>query len=79
MYGSLVHESVIAAGEKESGITIHYVDEVYDHGKIIFQEKLTLADNETAASLAEKIHQLEHAHFPRVIEDWIEMQKIVKR
>jgi phosphoribosylglycinamide formyltransferase-1 len=79
MYGSLVHEAVIAAGEKESGITIHCVDEVYDHGKIIFQEKLTLAADETAASLAEKIHKLEHAHFPRVIEDWIETQKIVKR
>ena len=78
-YGSLVHEAVIAAGEKESGISIHFVDEVYDHGKIIFQATLPLSEQETPASLAEKIHRLEYAHFPRVVEEWIEMQKIVKR
>jgi formyltetrahydrofolate-dependent phosphoribosylglycinamide formyltransferase len=68
MYGHFVHEAVIAAGDKESGITIHYVDELYDHGKIIFQEKCTLVPGETPDTLAGKIHELEHRHFPVVIE-----------
>ncbi len=67
MYGKLVHETVIAAKEKESGITIHYVDELYDHGEIIFQAKCTIDENDTAETLAQKIHVLEHAHYPRVI------------
>jgi len=79
MYGQHVHESVIAAKEKESGITIHYVDDIYDHGKIIFQAKVAVTENDTPASLAEKIHALEHAHFPNVIEELIGMQNIVKR
>ena len=68
MYGHFVHEAVIAAGDKESGITIHYVDEIYDHGKIIFQEKCTVVPDETPETLAQKIHHLEHKHFPAVIE-----------
>ena len=68
MYGNAVHAAVIAAGEKESGITIHYVDEKYDHGETIFQAKCTLAKNENAESLAEKIHQLEHEYYPRTID-----------
>jgi phosphoribosylglycinamide formyltransferase-1 len=71
MYGSRVHEAVIAAGEKESGISIHYVDEVYDHGRIIFQAKVAVTEDDTPGSLAEKIHLLEHTHFPRVIGEWI--------
>ena len=69
MYGHFVHEAVIASGEKESGISIHYVDEIYDHGKIIFQEKCTLAPGETPQTLAQKIHELEHRYFPVVIEN----------
>lgn len=69
MYGHHVHEAVIAAGEKESGITIHYVDELYDHGKIIFQAKCPVLPNDTADSLAQRIHQLEYEHYPKVIED----------
>lgn len=69
MYGMHVHEAVIAAGEKESGITIHYVDAHYDEGDIIFQAKCTIEPTDTPASLAAKIHVLEHAHFPVVIED----------
>ena len=69
MYGSNVHEAVIAAGEKESGISIHYVDEMYDHGEIIFQAMCVVAENETPASLAQKIHVLEHANYPRVIAE----------
>jgi formyltetrahydrofolate-dependent phosphoribosylglycinamide formyltransferase len=68
MYGRKVHEAVINAGEKESGITIHYVDEHYDNGDIIFQHRVVLAENETPESLAEKIHVLEHTYYPEVIE-----------
>ena len=71
LYGSFVHEAVLNAGEKESGITIHYVDEHYDHGDHIFQQKVAIDENETPASLAQKIHKLEHEHFPKVIEDLI--------
>jgi len=67
MYGTKVHEAVIAAGEKESGISIHYVDEQYDHGEIIFQAGCPVDENDTPGSLAQKIHTLEHAHYPGVI------------
>lgn len=68
MYGQHVHEAVIAAGEKESGITIHYVDGHYDNGDIIFQATCPVLENDDASSLANRIHQLEHAHYPKVIE-----------
>ena len=71
MYGNAVHSSVIAAKEKESGITIHYVDEKYDHGKIIFQSKCVVEENETPESLARKIHELEHTYYPKIISDLI--------
>lgn len=68
MYGNFVHEAVIAAGEKESGITIHYVDGHYDNGDIIFQAHCAISENDTPATLASRIHQLEHEHYPQVIE-----------
>ncbi len=68
MYGMKVHEAVIADGETESGITIHLVDELYDHGKVIFQVKCSIIKNDTPKILANKIHALEYAHFPVVIE-----------
>jgi phosphoribosylglycinamide formyltransferase-1 len=68
-YGRLVHEAVIAAKEKESGITIHYVDELYDHGQVIFQASCMIEPADTPETLAKKIHWLEHEHFPRVIEE----------
>jgi formyltetrahydrofolate-dependent phosphoribosylglycinamide formyltransferase len=74
LYGSLVHEAVLEAREQESGITIHYVDEEYDHGDHIFQAKVEVAADETPASLAKKIQQLEHEHFPKVIETLIQKQ-----
>jgi formyltetrahydrofolate-dependent phosphoribosylglycinamide formyltransferase len=74
MYGSKVHASVIANQEKESGITIHFVDEIYDHGEIIFQKNVAIDSNENVESLANKIHQLEHAYFPSVILDVIQKQ-----
>ena len=67
MYGPYVHEAVLAAGESESGITIHYVDEQYDHGKIILQERIGISPGETPDSLAKKIQALEHKHYPLVI------------
>lgn len=76
MYGMHVHNAVIEAKEKESGITIHFVDEVYDHGAVIYQAICTISETDTPEMLAQKIHQLEHAHYPRVIEEVIaELQK----
>ncbi len=74
MYGSKVHEAIIAAGDRESGITIHYVDELYDHGNIIFQGRCAVDEMDTAETLAQKIHLLEHRHYPQVIEDLLKMQ-----
>jgi formyltetrahydrofolate-dependent phosphoribosylglycinamide formyltransferase len=74
MYGDKVHQAVIDAGEKESGITIHYVDEIYDHGNIIFQAKCSVDQKDTSATLAQKIHQLEHQHYPDVIENLLQMR-----
>ena len=68
MYGARVHEAVIAAGEKQSGITIHWVNEHYDEGTIIFQASCSIDASDTAESLANKIHALEHAHFAPTIE-----------
>lgn len=73
MYGSAVHSAVIAAKEKESGITIHYVDEKYDHGKIIFQTKCNVNENETVESLAQKIHELEHQYYPKIIDSLLRL------
>ena len=74
MYGAHVHEAVIASGEKESGISIHYVDELYDHGEIIFQATCSVEENDTPGSLAQKIHELEHAHYPGVIGSLMQKQ-----
>ena len=68
MYGTRVHESVIENCETESGITIHYVNDKYDDGDIIFQAKCIVNEHDTPQILAEKIHQLEYEHFPIVIE-----------
>ena len=67
-YGEHVHEAVVAAKEAHSGITVHYVDEVYDNGEIILQAHTKLDPNETPDTLAAKIHKLEQAYFPVVIE-----------
>ncbi|MFA5849269.1 MAG: phosphoribosylglycinamide formyltransferase [Bacteroidales bacterium] len=71
MYGMNVHKAVIDAGEKESGITIHLVDEHYDNGQILFQARCTISESDTPEDLANKIHTLEQTHFPRVIEEYI--------
>jgi phosphoribosylglycinamide formyltransferase 1 len=68
MYGHHVHEAVIAAADTESGITIHYVNEVYDKGAVIFQAKYGIDPHDSAMDIAAKGQILEHTHFPRVIE-----------
>ena len=67
MFGMKVHESVIAAGEKQSGITIHHVNELYDEGDIIFQATCQIQPGDTPEMLAAKIHELEYEYFPVVI------------
>ncbi len=71
MYGDNVHKAVVEAKETESGITIHYVNENYDEGKIIFQEKFDVLPTDTFENVAEKIHKLEYKHYPEVIETLI--------
>ena len=68
MYGIHVHEAVVAAREKESGITIHYINEHYDEGAIIFQTSCELLPTDTAEDVATKVHVLEYTHYPRIIE-----------
>jgi len=72
MYGEHVHQAVLDAGDKQSGITIHLVDEQYDHGKTIFQASIDVNPGETAQTLANRIHILEHEHYPPVIAKWVE-------
>lgn len=71
MYGDRVHEAVVAAGDNFSGITIHYIDEHYDSGSIIFQATCEVLLTDTPHDVATKVHQLEYLHFPRVIEETI--------
>jgi len=71
MYGIKVHEAVISSHDKESGITIHLVNERYDEGQILFQAKCSIEETDTPESLAEKIHALEYRYFPQVIENFI--------
>lgn len=71
MYGNHVHQAVIDAGESHSGITIHYIDNEYDRGDIIFQAKCPVYPYDTADTLAARIHELEYEHYPRVIKEAI--------
>ncbi|MCH7784074.1 MAG: phosphoribosylglycinamide formyltransferase [Bacteroidetes bacterium] len=68
MYGSFVHESVLANNEAETGITIHYVNENYDEGAIIFQKSVFLTEGDTPETVASKVHKLEYKYFPKIIE-----------
>ncbi|MFQ5335657.1 MAG: phosphoribosylglycinamide formyltransferase [Flavobacteriales bacterium] len=71
MYGHHVHEAVIAGGEKESGITIHLVNQEYDRGKILFQARCPVKKGDDPDDLSERIHKLEHQYFPAVIEEFV--------
>lgn len=70
MYGARVHEAVKASGDAVTGITIHLVNEHYDEGRILFQASCALTPQDTPESIADKVHALEHQHFPAVIEQW---------
>lgn len=69
MFGMRVHEAVKEAGEMETGITIHYVNDKYDEGEVIFQAKVKVEPNDSPKDIANKIHKLEYEHFPKVIEE----------
>lgn len=69
MYGHHVHEAVIAAGESETGITIHHVDEQFDHGSHIYQASIAVLPGDTPETLAARVQALEHEHYPRIIEE----------
>ncbi len=71
MYGEVVHKAVLANHDRESGITIHYVNNLYDKGDIIFQARCNVDPDDSVHSLAEKVHALEYIHYPRVIEEII--------
>ncbi len=75
MYGMNVHKAVIANSEKESGITIHKVNNEYDKGEILFQATCEITSDDTPESLAEKVHKLEYEYFPKVIEDFLKNLK----
>lgn len=71
MYGEKVHQAVIRSGDRQTGITIHFVNDHYDEGEIIFQESFEILPGDTAESIAQRVHALEYKHFPRVIEETI--------
>ena len=70
-YGEYVHKSVIDSKEKESGITIHLVNERYDEGKILFQKSILLSEKDDINSLSAKIHALEYKYYPQIIEKYL--------
>jgi phosphoribosylglycinamide formyltransferase-1 len=72
MYGIHVHQAVLENKEKETGITVHYVNEHFDEGEFIFQTNVNIENCKTAEEIAQKIHELEMEHFPNVIERFIE-------
>jgi len=69
MYGHHVHETVLANHEKKSGITIHYVNDIYDEGQIIFQKEIEVLPDDSPDSLAARIHELEYEFYPKIIEN----------
>jgi phosphoribosylglycinamide formyltransferase-1 len=76
MFGLNVQKKVLESGDKESGITIHYVNEKYDDGDIVFQKKCPVVPGETLESLIKKIHELENKYFPMVIESLLQGKKL---
>lgn len=68
MYGMNVHKAVVENGDEKSGISIHYVNEKYDEGKLIFQAECAITPDDTPEKVAEKVHELEYKYFPKVIE-----------
>lgn len=75
MYGMHIHRAIVNNKEKETGISIHYVNENYDEGAIIFQANVALTEEDTPETVAEKIHELEQKHFPEIIQTILEDSK----
>ncbi|HON52391.1 MAG TPA: phosphoribosylglycinamide formyltransferase [Bacteroidales bacterium] len=71
MYGMHVHRAVVTNKETKTGITIHVVDEIYDNGTILFQAECTVLPHDTPETIAQKVHELEYEHFPRVIQEYV--------
>jgi phosphoribosylglycinamide formyltransferase-1 len=71
MYGMRVHEAVVASGDRETGITIHEVTTDYDDGPVIFKAACEVRPDDSPDVVAGRVHHLEHIHYPRVIEKWI--------
>jgi phosphoribosylglycinamide formyltransferase-1 len=71
MYGQFVHQAVLDNNEKETGITIHFVNEHYDEGKVIFQTSISIADCKTVGEVSNKVRSLEHEFFPKIIEQFL--------
>lgn len=71
MYGEAVHKAVLGNRETQSGITVHYVNKLYDKGEVIFQSKVDIDPSDSPSTLAEKVHALEYLHYPKVIEDLV--------
>ena len=72
MYGHFVHDAVLASGDRETGITIHYVDELYDHGDYIFQARVPVDQGDTPETIAKKVQVLEHTYFPKVVKELLD-------
>ena len=79
MYGMHVHQAVLANKEKETGITIHYVNEHFDEGEFIFQSNVTIESCTSAEEIAQKVHELEMKHFPSIIEDLLRKNNFSNR
>ena len=77
-YGTRVHEAVINMGKRESGATVHFVDEIYDHGPIILQKKVEVMETDTPESLAARVLKLEHELFPKVVKAFCENKIIME-
>jgi phosphoribosylglycinamide formyltransferase-1 len=69
MYGQKVHEAVLQSGDAETGISVHYINKNFDEGEIIYQSRCPVDKNDDAEKLAYKVHQLEHLHYPKIIEE----------
>lgn len=77
MYGDRIHRTILEAGEVENGITIHFVNEKFDEGEIIYQSRFKIGKNDTLETIKFKGQQLEHLHYPRIVENLIQKIKLV--
>lgn len=75
MFGLRIHQAVLEAGEQETGITIHLVNELYDSGDILFQATCSVKSDDSAEALAARVHELEYKYYPEVVEEWIKQNR----